>query len=92
MDIIDSKDKDQEALLNRLRRVEGQVKGIQRMIENKKYCGDILTQIAAAKAALEKAGSIVLEKHLKTCIKDAVEEKNDENIDELINIMLKFMN
>ncbi|RBP39212.1 metal-sensitive transcriptional regulator [Garciella nitratireducens] len=88
---MNSKDKEQEALLNRLKRIEGQVKGIQRMIENKKYCGDILTQIAAAKAALEKVGGIVLEEHLKTCIKEAVEEKNDENVNELIKIMLKFM-
>jgi DNA-binding FrmR family transcriptional regulator len=86
-----SKEKDNEALLNRLKRIEGQVKGIQKMVENGKYCSDILIQITAAKAALEKVGGIILEEHLKTCIKGAVEENKDEEVDELIKIMLKYM-
>ncbi|HHT51143.1 MAG TPA: metal-sensitive transcriptional regulator [Eubacteriaceae bacterium] len=80
-----------DALINRLKRIEGQVKGIQKMIENKKYCSDILIQITAARAALEKVGGIILEEHLKTCIKSAVEENKEEKIDELISIMLKYM-
>lgn len=87
---MDSYKKDNEALLNRLKRVEGQVKGIQKMVENEKYCGDIMIQISAAKAALEKVGGILLENHMKTCIKDAIHDQRDEKIDELINIMLKF--
>lgn len=81
----------QEALLNRLKRIEGQVKGIQKMVEREKYCGDILIQVAASKAALEKVGGIILEEHLKTCVKNAVEENNEQEIDDLIRIMLKFM-
>lgn len=88
---MSSNKKDQEALLNRLKRIEGQVKGIQKMVESQKYCGDILTQVAAAKAALEKVGGIILEEHLKTCVKNAVEGKNEQDIDDLIKIMLKFM-
>ncbi len=88
---MNSHENSKDALLNRLRRIEGQVKGIQKMIENDKYCGDILIQVAAAKAALGKVGGIVLEEHTKKCIKNAVEEKREESIDELINIILKFM-
>lgn len=88
---MNSHENSNEALLNRLKRIEGQVKGIQRMIEDGKYCGDILIQIAAAKAALGKVGGIVLEKHSKKCIKNAVEENKEEKIDELIDMMLKFM-
>lgn len=88
---MNSNEKENKALLNRLKRIEGQVKGIQKMVENKKYCSDILIQITAARAALEKVGGMILEEHAKTCIKRAVQEKNDEKIDELIDIMLKYM-
>lgn len=84
-------EKENKALVNRLKRIEGQVKGIQKMVENKKYCSDILIQITAARAALERVGGMILEEHVKTCIKAAVQENNDEKIDELIDIMLKYM-
>lgn len=84
-------EKENKALVNRLKRIEGQVKGIQKMVENKKYCSDILIQITAARAALERVGGMILEEHVKTCIKGAVQENNDEKIDELIDIMLKYM-
>lgn len=90
-----SKKNDKEALIKRLRRIEGQVKGIQKMIENDKYCVDILIQIAAIRSAIDKVGGIMLKNHVNTCVKSSLENecetKKDEIIEELINTMLKFM-
>lgn len=62
----------------RLNRIEGQIKGIQKMIDEEKYCGDILTQVAAAKAALNKVGSIILEKHSLKCMENLVSSEDKE--------------
>lgn len=81
-----------EDILKRLRRIEGQVKGIQKMIENNECCNDVLIQIAAVRAAINKVGGLMLEGYSKSCIKKAVEnETEDQSIDELINTILKFM-
>lgn len=81
-----------EDIMRRLKKIEGQVKGIQRMVDNEKYCMDILVQIAAVKAAITKVGSIILEQHTRGCVKNAIEnQKGDEAIEELVNIMSKFM-
>lgn len=80
-----------EDILKRLRRIEGQIKGIQRMVNEEKYCGDILIQIAAARAALNKVGGLILEVHMKDCIKKHLESKGeDETIDNLIDTMIKY--
>ncbi|NPV53216.1 MAG: metal-sensitive transcriptional regulator [Firmicutes bacterium] len=84
--------RDKEDLLKRLRRIEGQVRGIYRMIEEDKYCVDILHQIAAARAALGKVGMSLLESHTRGCVTDAIkEERGDEAIDELVDILMKFV-
>ncbi|SCG83540.1 hypothetical protein DW1_1973 [Proteiniborus sp. DW1] len=78
-------------ILKRLRRIEGQIKGIQRMVNEEKYCGDILIQIAAARAALNKVGGIILESHMKDCLKKHLENKGeDEVLDNLIETMIKY--
>lgn len=81
-------------LKKRLNRIEGQVKGIQRMLEEDKYCVDILVQISAVRSALDKVGGIILENHMRGCIHDSF-ERNDENkeevLDELVDTVLKFM-
>jgi DNA-binding FrmR family transcriptional regulator len=83
---------EKEALLKRLKRVEGQVKGIQKMIEEDRYCNDILIQIAAVRSAINKVGGLILENHLKGCIKTSlVNNPEEEVIDELINTMVKFI-
>lgn len=83
---------EKDALLKRLKRIEGQVKGIQKMIEDDRYCNDILVQIAAVRSAMNKVGGIILENHLKGCIKNSLQNNpEDEVIDELINTMLKFI-
>jgi len=87
MEIIGKND----SIQKRLRRVEGQIKGIQRMVDEEKYCGDILIQIAAARAALNKAGGLILENHMKDCLKNYLDNKGqDEALDDLIDTMLKY--
>jgi len=79
------------AMLNRLKRVEGQVRGIQKMVEDDRYCADILIQINAVNAALKKVGYSVAERHAKHCVSDAVKSGDgDAAIDELMEIMKHF--
>nr|WP_276536998.1 metal-sensitive transcriptional regulator [Anaerosalibacter massiliensis] len=79
------------AIINRLRRIEGQVKGIQKMVGEDKVCGDILVQIAAARAALNKVGGMILEDHMKDCIKASLDNSTDEKVlDDLIDTILKY--
>jgi CsoR family transcriptional regulator, copper-sensing transcriptional repressor len=63
--------KEKQALLNRLRRVEGQVRGLQRMVDEETYCIDILTQVSAATKALETVALSLLDEHLRHCVSDA---------------------
>lgn len=62
---------DKDALLKRLKRVEGQVRGVQRMVEDDTYCVDVLTQVTAIKRALEKVSLLLVEDHLRGCVLDA---------------------
>jgi DNA-binding FrmR family transcriptional regulator len=66
----------------RLARIEGQVKGVKRMIDDGEYCIDIITQIQAVRSALQSVSKIILEKHLKHCVADALEKHNEADIDE----------
>ena len=87
------KAKDKELLQNRLRRIEGQVRGVQRMVDEEAYCIDVLTQIASVVAALEKVGAIVLKDHVEHCVRESVEhgEKTDEKIEELTAAVERFL-
>ncbi len=66
----------------RLSRIEGQVKGVKRMIGDGEYCIDIITQIQAARSALQSVSKIILEKHLKHCVADALEQRDEADIDQ----------
>ncbi|MCP3032829.1 metal-sensing transcriptional repressor [Halobacillus sp. A1] len=78
-------------MINRLKRIEGQVRGIQNMVENDRYCVDILVQISAIDSALQKVGYSLMERHAKHCVSDAVRSGNgDEAMDELIKVMKQF--
>lgn len=84
-------DKDNEAIIKRLRRIEGQVKGIQKMIEEEKYCGDILVQIAAVRSAMNSVGGLILENYMKNCLKGYLDGvKGDDELDSLVETMLKY--
>ena len=69
---------EKQAILNRLRRVEGQVRGLQRMVEDDTYCIDILTQVSAATRALETVALGLLDEHLRHCVTDAVRAGGEE--------------
>ena len=86
--ILDSK----QDILKRLNRIEGQVKGIHKMIDEDKNCGDILTQISAVRAAINKVGSIILEKHSLKCLENLVSSEDKEKaLSELTRTMQTFM-
>ena len=80
-----------KALINRLNRIEGQVRGIRGMVEKSAYCPDILVQVAAANAALNAFTKELLANHIKTCVADDIRAGNDEVIDELVTTLQKLM-
>ena len=86
-----SKNPDHAANLVALRRIEGQVRGVQGMIENRKYCVDILTQIHAIKGALSRVEEKILGKHFKNCVTDAVKgaskEEKQQKMAEIIKLI-----
>lgn len=84
----------QKTLAARLRRIEGQVAGIRRMVEERKYCVDIMLQISAATAALGQVGKLVLGKHIETCVTQAMSEGSEaerrEKIEELMEVFVRY--
>ncbi len=87
------KAKDKEKLRNRLKRIEGQVRGVQRMIDEEAYCIDILTQISSYIAASEKVASMVLKDHMDHCVREALEDgtKAEEKVRELQEAVERFI-
>lgn len=79
----DSYSEDKLKLLARLRRTEGQVRGVARMIEDDKYCIDVLTQISAITASLRSVGLLVLQDHIRGCVIDSPDDQRDARLDEL---------
>lgn len=78
-------------LMNRLKRIEGQVRGIENMLENDAYCTDILIQVSAVNSALNSFNKVLLGNHMKTCVAENIRKGNDEIIDELLNTLQKMM-
>lgn len=78
-------------LVNRLSRIEGQIRGIKNMVEEDAYCIDILMQVAAANAALNSFNKELLASHIKTCVADDIRNGKDETIDELVVTLQKLM-
>lgn len=84
-------EKESRDLMNRLKRIEGQVRGLESMLERNAYCTDILTQVAAVSAALNSFNKVLLSNHLHTCVADQIRDGNDEVIDELVTLLQKLM-
>ena len=85
---------DKEKILARLRRIEGQVRSLQRMVEEEAYCVDILTQIGSVVSASEKVGAILLKDHVEHCVRESIEKgglEADEKIGELITAVKRFL-
>ena len=87
------KEGDKEKLRNRLRRIEGQVRGLQRMVDEEVYCVDVLTQVASVVSALEKVGALVLRDHVEHCVRGSIErgEDADQKIEELTAAVERFL-
>ena len=77
--------------MNRLSRIEGQVRGIKGMVEKNMYCPDILIQVAAVNAALNSFNKVLLANHIRTCVARDIREGKDETIDELVATLQKLM-
>ena len=77
--------------MNRLNRIEGQIRGIKGMVENDAYCTDIITQVAAATAALNSFNKQLLSEHIKTCVTDDIKAGKTETVDDLLNTLQKLM-
>lgn len=79
-----------EALLKRLNRIEGQVRGVSRMVSEDTYCIDVLTQISAIKAAVDQVGMLLLEDHIRHCVTDSVRAGESAKVDELVKAVNRF--
>ena len=84
-------EKEYKDLMNRLKRIEGQVRGVERMLENNAYCTDILIQVSAVTSALNSFNKALLANHMRTCVVDRIRDGNDDVIDELVAALQKLM-
>ncbi|MBI4267651.1 MAG: metal-sensitive transcriptional regulator [Chloroflexi bacterium] len=85
---------DKQEIMVRLRKMEGQLKGIQRMVEEDRYCVDVLNQLSSVIAATQKVASIVLQDHIRGCVRDALtrDDHSDEYVNELVTVVERFAN
>ena len=80
-----------KSLINRLNRIEGQIRGIKGMVENDAYCTDILIQVSAVNSALYSFNKKLLENHIKTCVTEDIIKGKTETVDELVEVLQKLM-
>ncbi len=83
--------KEYKDLINRLSRIEGQIRGIRGMIENDAYCVDVLTQVQAARSSLNSFSKVLLANHVQTCVKDDIRQGSDEKVTELVDLLQKML-
>lgn len=83
-----------KSIISRLRRIEGQIRGIQKMVGEDRYCIDILTQLTSAVAALKGVEDAIMERHLETCVAEAIrswsEQEKQAKINEVMDLLAKF--
>lgn len=84
-------EKEHRDLINRLSRIEGQIRGIKGMVERNAYCPDILVQVAAVNAALNSFNKVLLANHIKTCVTEDIRAGKEETVDELVVTLQKLM-
>lgn len=82
---------EQKALLTRLRRIEGQIRGLEKMVENDAYCPDILVQSSAATSALNSFNKVLLGCHIRSCVAEDIRAGKDETVDELCELLQRLM-
>lgn len=74
----------------RLNRAIGQLNGVKKMVDDNRYCGDVLTQLAAAESAIRRVSEIILRNHLETCVVEKVQAGDEEVLDEVMDLIRKF--
>ena len=84
-------EKEFKDLVHRLNRIEGQVRGVKRMVEEDSYCTDILIQVSAINAALNSFNKVLLANHIRTCVAEDIRQGKEETIDELVFTLQKLM-
>jgi DNA-binding FrmR family transcriptional regulator len=84
-------DEPRQDVLRRLRRIEGQVRGLQKMVEDDRYCGDILNQIASVQRALRATGKVVTRNHLETCVTDALRSGDQDAAERTYNEVMDLL-
>ena len=84
-------DSEKKLLLNRLKRIEGQIRGIKGMVEKDAYCIDILNQVSAAQSALNSFTKVLLDNHIKSCVVQDIKEGKDDTVEELVKTIGKFI-
>lgn len=84
-------EKEYKDLVNRLNRIEGQIRGIKKMVESDTYCTDILIQVSAVNAALDSFNKVLLANHIRTCVAEDIKNGKEETIDELVVTLQKLM-
>lgn len=84
-------DKTIKELVTRMNRIEGQIRGIRGMIERHVYCDDVLNQISSAQSALDGASRLLLEKHMKSCVKDQLQVGDEQVIDEVLKTIFRML-
>ncbi len=84
--------RERQQIINRLRRIEGQVRGIRKMIDNEQPCSEVLMQIAAVKAAVGKTGVLVFQTHFRRCLENSVAEgEREEFVEEIMRLLAKYI-
>lgn len=84
-------EKEYKSLVNRLNRIEGQIRGVKKMVEEERYCVDILTQVSAVQAALNAFNKELLSNHIQTCVVEDIRQGNEEVVNELCDTIQKLM-
>ena len=82
---------EKQALINRLNRIEGQIRGIKSMVENDRYCADIITQVTAVNAALESFNRELLTNHINSCVVNDIRSEKEGAVDEFVALVKKLM-
>ena len=85
------KEKTIQQLIARMNRIEGQIRGIKRMIERQVYCDDVLNQISSAQSALDGVSKLILEKHMKSCVRERLETGDTEVVDEVLKTVFRMI-
>ncbi len=83
-------DEQKTVLMNRLKRIEGQIRGLEKLVENDTYCNDILQQSISARSALDGFNEVLLGYHIKGCVTDGIKEGDEEIVDELLKTVRKL--